>query len=157
MAEPQNNRRRAFVTAANMDTLAEPLGPIPDAVDDTKLKFFKFYSDAGKPTNVILTTSTDLNLFLLAAPVVQESSDMLYRLFSNYVPRSRRNKYTRAIRQFVNSDNTVLTFPSTLNTIERRWIHNIAEQWKILNHESFGSGEDRYIVVTKKTEGNTFK
>ena len=82
---------------------------------------------------------------------------MLYRLFSKYVPRSRRNKYTRAIRQFVNSDDTVLTFPATLNTIERRWIHNIAEQWKILNHESFGSGEERYIVVTKKTEGNTFK
>ena len=156
MAEAQNNRRRAFVTAANMDTLAEPLGPIPDAVDDTNLKFFKFYPDDGKPTNFIVNTLTDLNSFYLAAPVMEESSDMLYRLFKKYVPRSRRNKYTRAIRQFVNSDDTVLTFPSTLNTIERRWIHNIAEQWK-LKHESFGLGEERYIVVTKLFEGKTFK
>ena len=56
------------------------------------------------------------------------------------------------IRAFVNSDETTLTFPGSLQKIERKWIHGIAEQWKILNHESYGPSDGRYVVVTKKGE-----
>ena len=56
IAEPQNNQRMAFVTAANEETLTEPLGPIPEGVNDTKLKFFKFFPDDGKQTSAIRNT-----------------------------------------------------------------------------------------------------
>ena len=66
------------------------------------------------------------------------------------VPYSRRAKYNKIIRKFVNSTENVLEFSPKLTKIERTWVHQIATQWKVLNHESFGEGKDRYIVVSKK-------
>ena len=86
--------------------------------------------------------------------LLKDCSSFLYKVFSGYVPYSRRNKYTKKIRDFVNSDDSVLEFPVSLNTIERKWVHQIAEQWKTLDHQSFGLPPNRYIVVSKKqTQG----
>ena len=83
---------------------------------------------------------------------MKDSSSFLYRLFPKYVPYSRRNnKYTKEIRAFVNSNDTTLKFPPSLTTLERRWVHQITSQWKCLESESFGEGESRYVVVSKKS------
>lgn len=66
-----------------------------------------------------------------------------------WVPKaSRRAKYSKMIRNFMNSTETMLTFSNALTTFERCLVHRIAHQWEI-EHQSYGEGTERYIVVWK--------
>ena len=74
------------------------------------------------------------------------------------VPYSRRSKYVRMFRQFYNSQDTHLEFPSSLTSVERMWVHKLATQWH-MTHQSFGEGNERSIVVTKNqiaSDGNNY-
>ena len=66
-----------------------------------------------------------------------------------WVPKaSRRAKYSKMIRKFMNSSETMMTFSNALTTFERCLVHRIAHQWQI-EHQSYGEGKERYIVVWK--------
>ena len=66
-----------------------------------------------------------------------------------WVPRaSRRVKYSKMIRSFMNSSEKMLTFSNALTTFERCLVHRIAHQWQI-EHQSYGEGKERYIIVWK--------
>ena len=66
-----------------------------------------------------------------------------------YVPiASRRAKFSKIIRKFMKSSDTSMTFSTDLTTFERKLVHRIAHQWHI-DHESYGEGNERYIVVSK--------
>ena len=67
-----------------------------------------------------------------------------------WVPRaSRWAKYSRIIREFMNSHETILPFSSSLTRYERHLIHRMAEQ-RNLDHESYGEGKERFITLRKK-------
>ena len=66
-----------------------------------------------------------------------------------WVPKaSRRAKFSKMIRSFMNSSKPMLTFSNALTTFERCLVHRIAHQWQI-EHQSYGDGKERYIVVWK--------
>ena len=66
-------------------------------------------------------------------------------LLSRYDIRSR-------LKEFVeNSQETQLQFPIDLSSDDRRLIHTLSEQYN-LNHKSYGNGNERYLIVSKKTE-----
>ena len=63
-----------------------------------------------------------------------------------WVPKaSRRAKFSKMIRSFMNSSKPMLTFSNALTTFERCLVHRIAHQWQI-EHKSYGEGKERYIV-----------
>ena len=63
-----------------------------------------------------------------------------------WVPKaSRRAKFSKMIRSFMNSSEPLLTFSNALTTFERCLVHRIAHQWQI-EHKSYGEGKERYIV-----------
>ena len=63
-----------------------------------------------------------------------------------WVPKaSRRKKFSKMIRSFMNSSEPMLTFSNALTTFERCLVHRIAHQWQI-EHQSYGEGKERYIV-----------
>ena len=66
-----------------------------------------------------------------------------------WVPKaSRRAKFSKMIRSFMNSSKPMLTFSNALTTFERCLVQRIAHQWQI-EHQSYGDGKERYIVVWK--------
>ena len=63
-----------------------------------------------------------------------------------WVPKaSRRAKFSKIIRSFMNSSKPMLTFSNALTTFERCLVHRIAHQWQI-EHMSYCEGKERYIV-----------
>ena len=63
-----------------------------------------------------------------------------------WVPKaSRRAKFSKNIRSFMNSSKPMLTFSNALTTFERCLVQRIAHQWQI-EHKSYGEGKERYIV-----------
>ena len=66
-----------------------------------------------------------------------------------WVPKaSRRAKFSKIIRSFMKSSKPMLTFSNALTTFKRCLVHRIAHQWQI-EHQSYGDGKERYIVVWK--------
>ena len=62
-----------------------------------------------------------------------------------WVPKaSRRANFSKIIRSFMNSSKPMLTF----TFFERCLVQRIAHQWQI-EHQSYGDGKERYIVVWK--------
>ena len=61
---------------------------------------------------------------------------------------SRRAKFSKMICSFMNSSKPMLTFSNALTTFERCLVQRIAHQWQI-EHQSYGDGKERYIVVWK--------
>ncbi|EGC34088.1 hypothetical protein DICPUDRAFT_98341 [Dictyostelium purpureum] len=53
------------------------------------------------------------------------------------------------VNTFINSSLPSHSFPSTLSSLERLVVHELAEKYK-LNHESIGEGENRIITISKK-------
>ena len=60
----------------------------------------------------------------------------------------RRLSLFKIVQDFVGSSNKSYDFPSSLNSRERLWVHEIAEEFQIL-HESQGEGKQRHIVLSK--------
>ena len=95
-------------------------------------------SNGPKPKNVATNS--------IAKNLPNNSEDI--REVNRYVDW-QRNILT-AIEDFVsNPDETLLTFPCTLNSFQRLIIHETAEKFPVC-HESVGDGAQRRIVLTKK-------
>lgn len=62
----------------------------------------------------------------------------------------RRKEYTVIINNFLHSSRQTHEFPSTLNSYERRLVHEICDEVG-LQHESQGEGKERHIVLQKKS------
>ncbi|XP_026901435.1 DNA-binding protein SMUBP-2 isoform X3 [Acinonyx jubatus] len=63
--------------------------------------------------------------------------------------RDRADRFGAEIAEFVASENTRLEFPASLNSHDRMWIHQIAEEHG-LRHDSTGEGKKRFITVSKR-------
>uniref|UniRef100_A0ABI8ASC9 Immunoglobulin mu DNA binding protein 2 n=1 Tax=Felis catus TaxID=9685 RepID=A0ABI8ASC9_FELCA len=63
--------------------------------------------------------------------------------------RDRADRFRAEIAEFVASENTRLEFPASLNSHDRMWIHQIAEEHG-LRHDSAGEGKKRFITVSKR-------
>ncbi|VFV44615.1 low quality protein: dna-binding [Lynx pardinus] len=63
--------------------------------------------------------------------------------------RDRADRFRAEIAEFVASENTRLEFPASLNSHDRMWIHQIAEEHG-LRHDSTGEGKKRFITVSKR-------
>ncbi|XP_045342158.1 DNA-binding protein SMUBP-2 isoform X2 [Leopardus geoffroyi] len=63
--------------------------------------------------------------------------------------RDRADRFRAEIAEFVASGNTRLEFPASLNSHDRMWIHQIAEEHG-LRHDSTGEGKKRFITVSKR-------
>ncbi|XP_043437860.1 DNA-binding protein SMUBP-2 isoform X2 [Prionailurus bengalensis] len=63
--------------------------------------------------------------------------------------RDRADRFRAEIAEFVASENTRLEFPASLNSHDRMWIHQIAEEHG-LRHDSSGEGKKRFITVSKR-------
>ncbi|XP_058545926.1 DNA-binding protein SMUBP-2 isoform X3 [Neofelis nebulosa] len=63
--------------------------------------------------------------------------------------RDRADRFRAEIAEFVASENTRLEFPASLNSHDRMWIHQIAEEHG-LRHDSTGEGKKRCITVSKR-------
>lgn len=50
---------------------------------------------------------------------------------------------------FVSSGEQSMSFPVTLDSAARRFVHSLAEQFEILEHESIGKHDNRCIKITK--------
>ncbi|XP_042813350.1 DNA-binding protein SMUBP-2 isoform X2 [Panthera tigris] len=61
----------------------------------------------------------------------------------------RADRFRAEIAEFVASENTRLEFPASLNSHDRMWIHQIAEEHG-LRHDSTGEGKKRFITVSKR-------
>ncbi|XP_068963279.1 DNA-binding protein SMUBP-2-like, partial [Petaurus breviceps papuanus] len=64
-------------------------------------------------------------------------------------PEGAGNPFRTAIVDFLESSETVLEFPASLNAHDRMLVHQLAEEHG-LKHESVGEGKERYISVHKK-------
>ena len=69
-------------------------------------------------------------------------------LLSHYNIRSRLKEFME------NSQETRLQFPTDLSSDDRRLVHALSEQYN-LSHKSYGKGNERYLIVSKKTEPRT--
>ncbi|XP_067137867.1 DNA-binding protein SMUBP-2-like [Centruroides vittatus] len=58
------------------------------------------------------------------------------------------NEMQMKINAFLQSEENILSFPTTLSSYERRIIHELAERIGLI-HSSHGEGSDRYIVLSK--------
>ena len=63
----------------------------------------------------------------------------------------RENEFQIQLNKFLESSESQLTFAPTLNSFERLLVHNICESLDLI-HESTGEGQERHIVVKKKTD-----
>lgn len=63
--------------------------------------------------------------------------------------RDRAERFRAKIAEFVASEKTQLEFPASLNSHDRMWIHQIAEEHG-LRHDSTGEGKKRFITVSKR-------
>ncbi|XP_053648045.1 DNA-binding protein SMUBP-2 isoform X2 [Cherax quadricarinatus] len=63
----------------------------------------------------------------------------------------RRKEYEALINTFLKSSDHIYKFPPTVNSFERRLIHEICENLH-LHHESQGEGKERHIVIWKSNE-----
>ncbi|XP_025771227.1 DNA-binding protein SMUBP-2 [Puma concolor] len=63
--------------------------------------------------------------------------------------RDRADRFRAEIAEFVASENTRLEFPASLNSHDRMWIHQIAEEHG-LRHDSTGEGKKRFVTVSKR-------
>ncbi|XP_034869357.1 DNA-binding protein SMUBP-2 isoform X2 [Mirounga leonina] len=61
----------------------------------------------------------------------------------------RAEHFRAKIAEFVASEKTQLEFPASLNSHDRMWIHQIAEEHG-LRHDSTGEGKKRFITVSKR-------
>ncbi|XP_004393861.1 PREDICTED: DNA-binding protein SMUBP-2 [Odobenus rosmarus divergens] len=61
----------------------------------------------------------------------------------------RAERFRAKIAEFVASEKTQLEFPASLNSHDRMWIHQIAEEHG-LRHDSTGEGKNRFITVSKR-------
>ncbi|XP_032735590.1 DNA-binding protein SMUBP-2 [Lontra canadensis] len=62
--------------------------------------------------------------------------------------RDRAEHFRAKIAEFVASEKTQLEFPASLNSHDRMWVHQIAEEHG-LRHDSSGQGKKRFITVSK--------
>lgn len=62
----------------------------------------------------------------------------------------RKEEYLGILKNFLDSPSLTYSFPTNLNSYERRLIHQICEDLS-LNHCSEGTGKDRHIVIKKPT------
>ncbi|XP_047546975.1 DNA-binding protein SMUBP-2 isoform X3 [Lutra lutra] len=63
--------------------------------------------------------------------------------------RDRAEHFRAKIAEFVASEKTQLEFPASLNSHDRMWVHQIAEEHG-LRHDSSGEGKKRFITVSKR-------
>lgn len=64
----------------------------------------------------------------------------------------RIEKIRSKIENFISDDSrNVINFSKVLNAYERRIVHEIAENFNLI-HESYGEGEERYVIVKKVNE-----
>nr|XP_055171196.1 DNA-binding protein SMUBP-2 isoform X2 [Nyctereutes procyonoides] len=63
--------------------------------------------------------------------------------------RDHADHFRAMIAEFVVSEKTQLEFPPSLNSHDRMWVHQIAEEHG-LKHDSTGTGKKRFITVSKR-------
>uniref|UniRef100_A0A8I3MTW5 DNA-binding protein SMUBP-2 n=1 Tax=Canis lupus familiaris TaxID=9615 RepID=A0A8I3MTW5_CANLF len=63
--------------------------------------------------------------------------------------RDHADHFRAMIAEFVASEKTQLEFPPSLNSHDRMWVHQIAEEHG-LRHDSTGTGKKRFITVSKR-------
>lgn len=63
--------------------------------------------------------------------------------------RDPAEHFRAKIAEFVASEKTELEFPASLNSHDRMWVHQIAEEHG-LRHDSSGEGKKRFITVSKR-------
>ncbi|XP_007171177.2 DNA-binding protein SMUBP-2 [Balaenoptera acutorostrata] len=63
--------------------------------------------------------------------------------------REGAEQFRAVIMEFVASEKTQLEFPASLDSQDRMWVHQIAEEYG-LRHESAGEGKERFITVSKR-------
>ncbi|XP_012613015.2 DNA-binding protein SMUBP-2 isoform X3 [Microcebus murinus] len=63
--------------------------------------------------------------------------------------RDSVDRFRAMIVEFVASEKTQLEFPASLNSHDRLWVHQIAEEHG-LRHDSAGEGKKRFITVSKR-------
>ncbi|XP_028334690.1 DNA-binding protein SMUBP-2 isoform X2 [Physeter macrocephalus] len=63
--------------------------------------------------------------------------------------RGGAEQFRDVITEFVASEKTQLEFPASLDSQDRMWVHQIAEEYG-LRHESAGEGKERFITVSKR-------
>ncbi|XP_058925286.1 DNA-binding protein SMUBP-2 [Kogia breviceps] len=63
--------------------------------------------------------------------------------------RDGAEQFRAVITEFVASEKTQLEFPASLDSQDRMWVHQIAEEYG-LRHESAGEGKERFITVSKR-------
>ncbi|XP_045870917.1 DNA-binding protein SMUBP-2 [Meles meles] len=61
----------------------------------------------------------------------------------------RAEHFRAKIAEFVASEKSQLEFPASLNSHDRMWVHQIAEEHG-LRHDSSGEGKKRFITVSKR-------
>lgn len=71
---------------------------------------------------------------------------------SSELPQGRREELCRDLEEFVASSAMQLQMPSSINGLERKFLHEQAELRK-LTTQSFGQGRDRYICIFKQEAG----
>ncbi|XP_059255343.1 DNA-binding protein SMUBP-2 isoform X1 [Mustela nigripes] len=63
--------------------------------------------------------------------------------------RDPAEHFRAKIAEFVASEKTELEFPASLNSHDRMWVHQIAEEHG-LRHDSSGEGKKRFVTVSKR-------
>ncbi|XP_042224087.1 DNA-binding protein SMUBP-2-like isoform X2 [Homarus americanus] len=63
----------------------------------------------------------------------------------------RKKEYEAILGNFLKSSVQIYAFPPSLNSFERRLIHEICDELG-LKHESKGEGKERHIIVQRKSE-----
>lgn len=66
----------------------------------------------------------------------------------------RQEQLVAGVDEFVESDDTSWALPSELTGMERKFIHQVAEE-RGLSSQSFGAGKERYITLFKPEEALT--